>query len=118
MRVLKRPFLRWDRVPLWLLATSCLTNAQALEESPDLVKLLLGAILLDTDNLSEITGIATEKDSEVVAVLSSMTESSCDDLFNELSAAKFDTSGLSAYDLLRRDYKDAPVDRERVYGGW
>ena len=82
------------------------------------MKLLLGAILLDTDNLSEITGIATEKDSEVVAVLSSMTESSCDDLFNELSAAKFDTSGLSAYDLLRRDYKDAPSTENESTGGW
>ena len=102
-----------------LVASDFLSHKRAaLEENPDLVKLLLGAILLDTDNLSEITGIATEKDSEVVAVLSSMTESSCDDLFNELSAAKFDTSGLSAYDLLRRDYKDAPsTENESTAGG-
>ena len=81
---------------------------EALEENPDLVKLLFGVILLDTDNLSPTAGLATDKDRGVIAELVNLTDADRDGLFSDLVSAKFDTSGLSAYDLLRRDYKDAP----------
>ena len=89
----------------------------ALEENPDLVKLLLGTILLDTDNLSPTTGLATDKDHNVVAELVHLTDADCDGLFSDLLVAKFDTSGLSAYDLVRRDYKDAPPSTRGLKAG-
>jgi inorganic pyrophosphatase/exopolyphosphatase len=92
-----------------LIADDFLTyKREALEQNPDLVKLLLGVILLDTDNLSPTTGLVTEKDHDMVAELSNLTDVDCGSLFDDLLAAKFDTSGLSEYDLLRRDYMDAP----------
>ena len=80
---------------------------EALEQNEDLVKLLLGVILLDTDNLNPTTGLATYQDCDVVSQLAGLTDIDCSGLFTELIAAKFDTTGLSAYDLLRRDYKYA-----------
>ena len=90
---------------------------EALEQNPDLAKLLLGVILLDTDNLSPTTGLATNKDRDVVAELSNLTDANRDGLFSNLLAAKFDTSGLSAFDLLRRDYKDAPLSTTGMRAG-
>ena len=101
-----------------LIADDFLTYKQeALEENPDLVKLLLGVILLDTDNLSPTTGLATDKDCDVVVELSNLTDADRDGLFNDLLTAKFDTSGLSTYDLLRRDYKDAPSSTRDLKAG-
>ena len=101
-----------------LVADDFLTYKQeALEQNSDLVKLLLGVILIDTDNLNPTTGLATGKDRDVVAELSNLTDADCDVLFSNLSAAKFDTSGLSAYDLLRRDYKDAPPSTKEWRAG-
>ena len=101
-----------------LIADDFLTQKhEALEENPDLVKLLLGVILLDTDNLSSATGLATDKDREVVTELTSLTDADCNGLFSDLCTAKFDTSSLSAYDLLRRDYKDAPPSTKGLSAG-
>jgi exopolyphosphatase len=90
---------------------------EALEENEDLAKLLLGVILLDTDNLSPTTGLATDKDRDVVVELAKLTDADCDGLFSDLMTAKLDTSGLSAYDLLRRDYKDAPPSTRDIRAG-
>ena len=101
-----------------LIADDFLTHKrEVLEENPDLAKLLLGVVLLDTDNLSPTTGLATDKDHDVVAELSKLTDADRDGLFSDLLAAKFDTSGLSSYDLLRRDYKDAPPSTRGLRGG-
>ena len=101
-----------------LIADDFLTYRQeALEDNPDLVKLLLGVILLDTDNLSPTSGLATDKDHGVVAELANLTDADRDSLFSDLVAAKFDTSGLSAYDLVRRDYKDAPPSTRDLRAG-
>ena len=101
-----------------LIADDFLTyKREALEQNPDLVKLLLGVILLDTDNLSATTGLATDKDHDVVAELANLTDADPDGLFHGLLAAKFDLSGLSAYDLLRRNYKDAPPSTRGLRAG-
>ena len=101
-----------------LIANEFLTHKRkALEENPDLVKLLLGVILLDTDNLSPTSGLATDKDHGVVAELANLTDADRDSLFSDLLVAKFDTSGLSAYDLVRRDYKDAPPSTRGLKAG-
>ena len=101
-----------------LIADDFLTyKREALEQNPDLVKLLLGVILLDTDNLSATTGLGTDKDHDVVAELSNLIDEDCDGIFSDLLTAKFDMSGLSAYDLLRRDYKDAPLSTKGLRAG-
>ena len=101
-----------------LIADDFLTHKRrALEDNPDLVKLLLGVILLDTDNLSAMTGLATDKDHDVVAELANLTDADPDGLFHGLLAAKFDLSGLSAYDLLRRNYKDVPPSTRGLRAG-
>ena len=101
-----------------LIADDFLTHKrEALEENPDLAKLLLGVILLDTDNLSPTTGLASDKDRDVVAELANLTDADRDGLFSDLLAAKFDTSSLSTYDLLRRDYKDAPPSTKGLRAG-
>ena len=101
-----------------LVADDFLTHKrEALEENPDLAKLLLGVVLLDTDNLNPTTGLTTDKDHDVVAELAKLTDADRDGLFSDLLTAKFDTSGLSAYDLLRRDYKDAPLSTRDLRAG-
>eukprot|EP01087_Luapelamoeba_hula_P019813 TRINITY_DN6621_c0_g1_i1.p1 TRINITY_DN6621_c0_g1~~TRINITY_DN6621_c0_g1_i1.p1 ORF type:complete len:460 (-),score=92.31 TRINITY_DN6621_c0_g1_i1:83-1270(-) len=78
--------------------------------------LLLGTILIDTVNFSPSSGRFNAKDEHVAdnlysAILSSSSSSTRppltrDALFTELQNEKFNVLGLSARDLLRKDYKE------------
>lgn len=75
--------------------------------------LLLGTILLDTINLDPRAGRSTDKDKVIVKRLQDRYPLALDELYIALSQAKFDVSGLSTQDLLRKDYKALPKnDRE------
>lgn len=89
----------------------------ALERNPDLVKLLLGAILVDTVNLEPSAGRATDVDRDVVVRLGKLTDVDQDSLYSQLQNAKFDFSGLSAYDLLRKDFKNAAPTHSGIKAG-
>lgn len=85
----------------------------ALEKNPDLVKLLLGVILLDTENLTPAAGLATDKDREVVDALGQLSDVDRDGLYRELRAAGYE----NAYNLLKGDYKDAPETKSGSRAG-
>eukprot|EP00057_Strongylocentrotus_purpuratus_P018744 XP_011673218.1 PREDICTED: protein prune homolog 2 [Strongylocentrotus purpuratus] len=71
-----------------------------------LVKLLLGTILLDTLNLSEAAGRTTPTDEDVVTRLGNLSPRiNLQELFNEVQAAKFNISGLTTAQMLRKDFK-------------
>lgn len=71
-----------------------------------LVKLLLGTILLDTLNLSEAAGRTTPTDEDVVQRLGNLSPRiNLQELFNEVQAAKFNISGLTTAQMLRKDFK-------------
>jgi inorganic pyrophosphatase/exopolyphosphatase len=89
----------------------------ALERNHDLVKLLLGAILVDTVNLDTSTGRTTDIDCDVVKQLKSITDIDRDHLYSQLQYAKFDLTGLSAYDLLCKDFKNAAPTSSGVKAG-
>lgn len=71
--------------------------------------LLLGTILLDTINLDPRAARSTDKDKEVVRQLQDKYPVALDELYRSVSTAKFDVSGLSTLDLLRKDYKALPT---------
>ena len=85
----------------------------ALEKNLDLVRLLLGAILLDTENLTTAAGLATDKDWEVVDALVGLTDIDRDSLYRQLRAAGYE----NAYNILKGNYKDAPVTRSDARAG-
>ena len=79
---------------------------RALEKNPDLASLLLGVILLETVNLNPDAGRTTTKDRDVAARLGEYADIDAKSLFPQLQSARFNpASGLSAFDLLRRDYR-------------
>ena len=78
-----------------------------------LATLLLGTILLDTANLSP--NRTKSKDEEMVKYLSDVVVVSRDTLFEKVNSEKFNASGLSTYDLLRKDYKEGDAGRVK-YG--
>ncbi|TPX70342.1 inorganic diphosphatase [Spizellomyces sp. 'palustris'] len=83
---------------------------------PELARLLLGPILLDTVNLQVEYGRTTERDKQAVEFLlpfvrgAKMSDEDnrafVDQLYNGLHKAKFSVSNLTSYDLLRKDYKE------------
>jgi len=90
-------------------ATTLVAEAM-LRERPALVgaglaRLLLGAILLDTVNLDPAAQRVTAKDREVSSRLAPIAGLDTGELFEILQAEKFNVSGLSTADLLRKDYK-------------
>lgn len=85
-----------------------------LEKNPDLVKLLLGVILLDTENLIALAGLATDKDREVAdALCRLLPDVNPDVLYRQLRMAAYE----NACTLLKSDYKDAPNTKSDVRAG-
>jgi len=71
------------------------------------LSILLGsAILLDTVNLDPNAGRVTPKDTRVARHLLGTWVPSQNQYFKPLQKAKFNTSGLTTHDLLRKDYKE------------
>jgi exopolyphosphatase len=68
--------------------------------------LLCGTILLDTINLDPGAGRVTAVDHDMVKKLLPLCGISQQDFFKNIQRAKFKMSGLSTYDLLRKDYKE------------
>jgi len=77
-------------------------------DDPALRRLLLGAVLLDTQNLGD-GARHTNKDAQALASLAAEPAlrpgETAAALYEELKRRRFDQSNLSARDLLRRDYK-------------
>ncbi|KAG0294742.1 Exopolyphosphatase [Dissophora globulifera] len=73
-------------------------------------RLLLGPILIDTKNLNPEMKKVQPLDIAMTKLIFPYTGwASMDDLYNKLSEAREDTSKLSCYDLLRKDYKEWTV---------
>lgn len=87
-----------------LIAELIFTKKGTMETSPAL--LLLGAILLDTANLSDKAGRSTARDQQIVdkLLLSSGVERGA--FFNKLQRSRHDLAGLSTTELLDWDYKE------------
>lgn len=100
------------------LVGSCATLvAERLLESPgyelqqEVATLLLGAILLDTDNLHN-EALTTPTDVEVVAHIKPLSSADGDELHSHLETARNDIGSLTTAQLLRKDYKKpSPVGR-------
>ena len=128
-----------------LVASACTLVAEKLKqtwESPypaSLSLILLGAILLDSVDLSDRVGKVTQRDRDAVADLmahtrwqklpshsklllginSSHTTPTSTSIFNLLQNAKYDASfwqSLSVRDALRLDYKQFPTGRNGAFG--
>ncbi|KAI8621030.1 hypothetical protein BC830DRAFT_1077440 [Chytriomyces sp. MP71] len=89
-----------------------LFETESIPIDSSLAQLLLAPILLDTVNLNQDFNRVTQRDRDAVAFLTRILDQAgdkpplnCDAYFAALQAAKFDTSSLSAMDLLRKDYK-------------
>ena len=94
------------------LVGSCATLvAERLLESPGYelkevaATLLLGAILIDTNNLRSH---ATSTDEEIVARIRSVASLNGDELHDQLKRARNSVDALSTDELLRKDYKQPP----------
>ncbi|XP_066930295.1 exopolyphosphatase PRUNE1-like [Clytia hemisphaerica] len=82
------------------------TDSEFLVNSPDVCKMLLATILVDTYNLDLHSGRTTEQDIFIAELLSSYIEDvDTDELFTKLQKAKMDISSMSTYNILRKDYK-------------
>ena len=80
-------------------------SPNSLAKNPDLAKLLLSAILLETSNLTPDAKRATETDRQIVEKLTQLIDRPN---YADLESARFFPPDInSAYDLLRRDYKDS-----------
>jgi exopolyphosphatase len=73
---------------------------------PHLALLLLGPILLDTVNLDPDAGRVTERDRRAAARLGAIAGAEARGLYETLARARARLDGLSAGELLRRDYKE------------
>ena len=93
-----------------LVAEKLLTDSSYPLEAPA-ATLLLAAILIDTGDLAETEGRATEKDREMAARLEPLSSIPRATLFQKLSSARFDVSRLSTAELLGRDYKEVQLGR-------
>ncbi|MBL4902192.1 MAG: DHH family phosphoesterase [Desulfocapsa sp.] len=76
------------------------------EISKEIAILLCGTILLDTVNLDPNCGRLTETDLAIVEVLFPLCPLARQDFFDTIQREKFNVSGLSTADLLRKDYKE------------
>lgn len=68
--------------------------------------LLAGAVILDTVCLSDEFGRCTETDRQAASVLLDITGADAKELYEMLRAEKFSCRGMSAEQLLLRDYKE------------
>ena len=75
------------------------------ELKQEVATLLLGAILIDTGNLSHH---ATSADKEAVAQLKPLANSDADELFDNLKRTRNATSALRTAELLCKDFKQPP----------
>ena len=82
-----------------------LLNDDSYHVEGTVASLLLAAILLDTANLKEGEGRASEKDKTTVERLLPLASLSREQLFQELFKSRCDVSGLSIPQLLRKDFK-------------
>jgi len=87
------------------------TRPEAVE--PELARLLLGTILLDTVNLDAEARRATEKDVQVAARLTEICGAERQALFDRLQFEKFNVDALDTPDLLRKDYKEYQMGEVR-----
>uniref|UniRef100_V9KX53 Protein prune-like protein n=1 Tax=Callorhinchus milii TaxID=7868 RepID=V9KX53_CALMI len=89
-----------------LIAHRILQRAPHLLDS-QLTAMLRDTILLDCVNMAPEAGKVTPKDTEIVAMLESRFPElpAHPDVFNSLQSAKFDVSGLSTDQMLRKDMK-------------
>ena len=77
----------------------------------EISRLLLGAILLDTVNLSPEVGKTTDTDRKIVNRLLTLSGLNRQTLFTTLKEIKFSDTKLNCRDLLRMDYKEWTKDR-------
>jgi exopolyphosphatase len=90
----------------WQISQSSSTDAQ-------IVRLSLGAILIDTINMTAEAKVTTHDEKAVQYLESKIAKSTAatdkkysrDDFFNAINAAKNNIDDLSIYDILRKDYK-------------
>ncbi|HCY87158.1 MAG TPA: pyrophosphatase [Desulfobacteraceae bacterium] len=101
-------------LPVGSCATLAAQEAQTLY--PELLsdraaaRLLLGTILLDTVNLNPDAGRTTAQDIAMARKLETAAGIDPSAYYQAIRAAKFDTSGLSTEDLLRKDFKQYDMD--------
>ncbi len=81
-------------------------SSSAIEIDPDTAILLAGTILLDTVNLSDEAGRTTAADREAVDQVLPLCPLARQDYFDQVQKEKFNVTGLSTHDLLRKDYKE------------
>jgi inorganic pyrophosphatase/exopolyphosphatase len=82
-------------------------SRQCLASDSSLLKLLLGAILLDTVGLNEKMGKTFEKDKRVVNELHAIDPTiNLDSFFQKIQSEKFNQSSLGTTELLIKDYKN------------
>ncbi len=87
------------------------TLCPKLASDAHLTTLLWGTILLDTVNLAPDAGRVTPKDEAVANTLMDACTLDRDDYFAAIQKAKFNTSDLGTFDLLRKDYKEFKFDK-------
>lgn len=94
-------------------STATLVGEELIAHCPNIVDrhlalLLWGTILLDTVNLDHGAGRVTPRDEQTASVLMGFCpiDQNQTEYFHGIQAAKFNTSPLSTFDLLRKDYKE------------
>lgn len=76
--------------------------------------LLLSTIILDSANFGINANIATEKDKKFAKRLIAETSIDTNKIFTQLQFEKFNTSSLSSFDILRKDYKEWVVGSKKI----
>lgn len=92
-------------------STATLVGEEFITHCPNIIDrclalLLWGTILLDTVNLDHGAGRVTSRDEQTASVLMGFCPVDQTEYFDGIQAAKFNTSSLSTFDLLRKDYKE------------
>ncbi len=79
----------------------------------DVAILLTGTILLDTVNLADDMGRVTDTDKDIAAVTLPLCHLSQQVFFENVCKEKYNVTGFSTNDLLRKDYKEWQFGRVR-----
>lgn len=87
------------------LITEEIFNAKPALVTPDLAKLMVGTILLDTVNLDPKAERVTPKDESCCQKLFEVCPLGQQELFDKVQFEKFNVASLCTADLLRKDYK-------------
>ncbi|KAG0039312.1 Exopolyphosphatase [Podila clonocystis] len=91
----------------------CSDRTEGLDWTQQVSRLLLGPILIDTQDLKPERKKVTPLDIAVVNKLLPYSGwNGYEDLYHRIDEARKDTSKLSAYNLLRKDYKEWVVHRD------